>query len=120
MPPNPALAAKSADVRLRVEPALKDEVVRILADSGLELSMAIRIFFRQVVVHRGLPFDVRQPNAATLVAMKEARAIAKPRYGSAKALFDGLEKGSAQTPRRASATKRSHAGIPKRLAKAPT
>lgn len=101
-------ATKSADVRLRVEPELKDEVVKILADAGLELSIAIRLFFKQVVAHRGLPFEVRQPNAATLRAMKEARAIAKPRFSSAKELIDGLEKSSKGRSRKAATKKRLH------------
>src|SRR5258706_11569859 len=71
---------KSADVRLRLEPELKEEAVRILADAGLELSIAIRLFLKQVVAHRGLPFEVRQPNAATLRAMRQAESIVKPRF----------------------------------------
>ena len=63
---------KSADVRLRLEPELKEAAARILADAGLELSIAIRLFLKQVVAHRGLPFEVGQPNAATIRAMRQA------------------------------------------------
>ena len=48
---------KSADVRLRLEPELKEEVVRVLADAGLDISTAVRIFFRKVAAHGGLPFE---------------------------------------------------------------
>jgi DNA-damage-inducible protein J len=85
---------KTAGVRLRLEPGLKDEAARILLDAGLELSIAIRLFLKQVVAHGGLPFEVRQPNAATLRAMKEAESMTKARFSSAKELFYGLEKGS--------------------------
>ena len=57
---------KTADVRLRLEPELKIAANEVLADSGLNLSDAIRLFLRQVVAQRGLPFEVKQPNAATL------------------------------------------------------
>lgn len=109
---------KTADVRLRVEPKLKNEVVRILADHGLELSIAIRIFFKQVVAQQGLPFEVRRPNAKTLAAMKRAQAIVKPRFSSAKELFDALEKDTQRKVRHTPAKKRLRKGLSKRLAKA--
>src|SRR5512140_734570 len=92
---------KSADVRLRLEPQLKDQATRVLADAGLDLSIAIRMFLRQVVAHNGLPFEVRQPNAATIRAMEQARSL-KPRFSSAKELFDALEKGAQRKKRKAS------------------
>lgn len=108
---------KTADVRLRVEPKLKNEVVRILADHGLELSIAIRIFFKQVVAQQGLPFEVRRPNAKTLAAMKRAQTT-KARFSSAKELFDALEKDTQGKVRQTPAKKRLRKGISKRLAKA--
>jgi DNA-damage-inducible protein J len=111
-------ATKSADVRLRLEPELKDEAVRILADAGLELSIAIRLFLKQVVAHRGLPFEVRQPNAATIRAIGQAEAIVKPRFSSAKELFDGLEKGSQGKAGNPAKKKRLHKGVSKGLARA--
>jgi len=99
---------KSADVRLRLEPGLKEEAARVLADAGLELSIAIRLFLKQVVAHGGLPFDVRKPNAATIEAMRQAESIAKPRFSSEKELFDGLEKGTSGKKRKPAAKKRLH------------
>jgi len=109
---------KSADVRLRLEPELKEQAIRALADSGLELSIAIRLFLKQVVMHNGLPFEVKQPNAATIRAMKQAGSIAKPRFGSAEELFHGLEKGRKGKKRNAAQKKRLHKGVSKRLARA--
>lgn len=115
---NDLVEQKTADVRLRLEPNLKSEASRILADAGLELSMAIRMFLKQVVAYRGLPFDVRQPNEVTVQAMKEARAISKPRFSSAKELFDGLEKGAKGTASVVAAKKRLHKATRKGLARA--
>ena len=112
--------SKSADVRLRLEPELKEQAVRALADSGLELSIAIRLFLKQVVMHNGLPFEVRQPNAATIKAMRQAESIAKPRFSSAKELFDGLEKGAKGKKRHAAEKKRPDKRVSKRLARAST
>jgi DNA-damage-inducible protein J len=115
---NPPIEQKTADVRLRLEPQLKTEATRILADAGLELSMAIRMFLKQVVAHRGLPFDVRQPNEVTARAMREARAIAKPRFSSAKELFDELERGAKGPASRIASKKRIHKAARKGLARA--
>ena len=88
------LTLKSTDVRSRVEPALKESAANVLAQCGLTLSDGIRLFLTQVVAQRGLPFEVKIPNAETIVALNEARAIKKARLGSAKELFDDLEKTS--------------------------
>jgi DNA-damage-inducible protein J len=81
----------TSEIRSRIEPDLKDEAQAILGRVGLNISDAIRLFLRQVVVARGLPFEVREiPNATTQAAMLEARQT-RARYDSAKELADGLK-----------------------------
>ncbi len=109
---------KTADVRLRLEPKLKEEAVKVLADAGLELSIAIRLFLKQVVTHGGLPFEVRKANVATTRSMRQAESIVKPRFSSAKELFDGLEKGARRKKGNTAEKKRLHKGVSKRLARA--
>ena len=94
-----AAPLKSSDVRSRVDPELKDSAAVVLAQCGLSLSDGIRLFLRQVVVQQGLPFEVKIPNAVTIEAMKEARAIRQGRFNSAQALIDDLEKNSASKAR---------------------
>ena len=65
---------KTTDVRSRVEPEIKEHATQVLAQCGLTLSDGIRLFLRQVIAERGLPFDVKVPNAETQAAMAEARA----------------------------------------------
>lgn len=96
---------KTSDVRSRVEPELKDSANEVLAQLGLTLSDGIRLFLRQVVASGGLPFDVKVPNAATLVAMDEARQITKARFGSAKDLIDDLESKAREGKARRSSAK---------------
>ena len=93
---------------MRLEPELKDQATKVLADAGLELSIAIRMFLRQVVAHKGLPFEVRQPNAATLRAIREAESMPKMRFSSAQELFDALDKGAQRKSRKAATKKRVH------------
>jgi len=56
---------KSAMIRARVDPALKDEVEGLFEQLGLSTTEAITLFYQQVRLNRGLPFEVRVPNAVT-------------------------------------------------------
>ena len=86
------LTLKSTDVRSRIEPELKADASEVLAECGLSLRDGIRLFLRQVVAERGLPFSVTAPNARTAVAMREARLIAKARFANAQDLINDLQK----------------------------
>lgn len=88
-----AIHHKTADVRTRIEPDLKESAQKVLADNGLTISDAVRLFLRQVVISNGLPFDVRIPNDTTLRALEESRAMkGKARFGSAQELFNELDR----------------------------
>jgi DNA-damage-inducible protein J len=58
-------------IRARVESQLKAEAEAVLNQLGLTASEAIRLFYKQVALRKGLPFDVEVPNAATRRAMRE-------------------------------------------------
>jgi len=64
--------AESAMIRARIAPKLKEEVEAILAEVGLSASDAIRMYYRQIKMHKGIPFDVKVPNTVTLEAMHDA------------------------------------------------
>ncbi len=64
---------KSAFIRARVEPELKEDVIDILQALGLSLTEAITLFFKLIKLNRGLPFEVKIPNEETLAAMEDAR-----------------------------------------------
>lgn len=53
--------AKSANLYARIEPDLKEQAETILSALGISASNAITMFYRQVVLQRGLPFEVRLP-----------------------------------------------------------
>jgi DNA-damage-inducible protein J len=50
---------------------LKEQAKEIYKHYGLSLSEAVNIFLAQSVFNRGLPFEVKLPNAETLEAMKD-------------------------------------------------
>jgi DNA-damage-inducible protein J len=66
--------SKSAMVRARVEPYLKERAEAMLDKMGLSATTAITLFYSQIIQRRGLPFEVRLPKAATRRAMEAARS----------------------------------------------
>ena len=58
--------AKSASIYTRVEPELKIKAEQILSDLGMPVSNAVNLFLHQIVLHQGLPFDVKLPRSKPL------------------------------------------------------
>ena len=50
---------KTSSIYARVEPDLKHEAEAILNELGVPLSNAINIFLKQVVMQRGIPFQIK-------------------------------------------------------------
>jgi DNA-damage-inducible protein J len=57
--------SKTATVRARLEPTLKDRAERVFHRLGLNPTQAITVFYRQVELRGGLPFDVAIPTPTT-------------------------------------------------------
>ncbi|MCB6295968.1 type II toxin-antitoxin system RelB/DinJ family antitoxin [Anaerostipes caccae] len=55
------MMAKSASVYARIDPMLKEQAENILSALGIPTSNAIDMFFKQIVLKKGLPFEVRLP-----------------------------------------------------------
>jgi DNA-damage-inducible protein J len=53
--------AKETTVRARIDEELKEEAEVILRQLGLTTSQAINIYFSQIALRKGLPFDVVIP-----------------------------------------------------------
>ena len=51
--------AKTANLCTRIDPELKKQAEQILHSLGLPPSSAITMFYKQVVLQQGLPFDVK-------------------------------------------------------------
>lgn len=82
--------AKTAMIRARTEPGLKAEVERVLHKLGLSCSEAINLFFAQVTLKKGIPFDVALPNKTTLKAMKDVETKKVLKAKDLKDLFQKL------------------------------
>jgi DNA-damage-inducible protein J len=57
--------SKTAMVRARLEPELKDHAEGVFHRLGLNATQAITMFYRQVELRGGLPFDVVVPKSET-------------------------------------------------------
>lgn len=83
--------AKTETIRARVDTKVKSDAEKIFRKLGLSASDAIRIFYTHVTLSKGLPFDVRIPNAETRKAMRDADAGRGLRsYKNTQEMFDKL------------------------------
>ena len=56
---------KTATVRARIQPKLKDRAENIFHRLGLNPTQAITLFYKQVELRGGLPFELAIPTATT-------------------------------------------------------
>ncbi len=57
-------ATRTASVFTRVDPETKAQAEAVLDQLGIPMSNAIGMFLKQVVIQRGIPFDMRLPASA--------------------------------------------------------
>lgn len=63
--------SKSATIRARIEPSLKKEAESLLNKMGLSATQAITIFYRQIKMRKGLPFNIVIPNKTTRKTLED-------------------------------------------------
>lgn len=63
-------ATRTANVFTRVDPETKEQAEQILTQLGIPMSNAIGMFLKQVVIQRGMPFEMKLPSARP-VAIRE-------------------------------------------------
>lgn len=61
-------AARTANVFTRVDPETKEQAEAILDQLGIPMSNAIGMFLKQIVMHRGIPFDMKLPHSVPVAA----------------------------------------------------
>lgn len=98
------MAKKSANLYARIEPDVKEKAESILAALGIPASNAINIFYKQIILQKGLPFEVKMPstkpvNINTLSETEFHEELEKGyadmqagRTKSAKEAFDDIRK----------------------------
>ena len=96
--------AKSANLYARIEPDIKEQAESILSALGIPASNAITMFYKQIILQRWLPFDVKLPAAqpVDISSLTEAQLhaelekgyadIAAGRTRSAQSVFADIRK----------------------------
>ena len=84
--------SSSATVQVRVDEQTKAQAKKVLGALHLSMSEAICLFLRQVVLNRGIPFEVKIPNALTQETLEKAeQGIDLHTASSVDELFQELE-----------------------------
>ena len=84
--------AKTAMIRARMEPSLKESVEDIFNKIGLSATEAITLFYQQVVINRGIPFELKIPNDETIETFRKTdKGEELHRVNSVDELFEELE-----------------------------
>jgi DNA-damage-inducible protein J len=79
---------KTEMVRARVSSELKHDSEIVLAQLGMSMSDAIRIFLSQVKLRNEFPVELKIPNSETLKAMNEP--LCEEVYDSSDDLFNDI------------------------------
>ena len=81
---------KTASARALIDPQIKKEAEAILKELGLSVSKSFELYYRQIIAHRGLPFELKIPNDKTMRAIENSRQGRGKIFSSAEDLFDDL------------------------------
>jgi DNA-damage-inducible protein J len=57
----------------RIDAKSKEQARKILDCLGLSMSEAISMYFRQIILRRGIPFDIEIPNELTAKTLRDSR-----------------------------------------------
>ena len=95
---------KTAMIRARVEPKLKDLAEGVLNKIGLTPTTAITMFYRQIANQGYLSIDLFVPNAETRRALREARTGGGMRFSTFEDMMRELN--APEPPKKKRTTKR--------------
>ncbi|MEN8759302.1 MAG: type II toxin-antitoxin system RelB/DinJ family antitoxin [Desulfobacterales bacterium] len=82
--------SKTASARALIDPEIKKEAETILKELGLSVSKSFELYYRQIIAHRGLPFELQVPNEKTMKAIKNSRQGKGITFSSPEDLFEDL------------------------------
>jgi DNA-damage-inducible protein J len=84
---------RTATIRARVEPGLKNDVEKLLHRLGVTTTEAITMFYSQIRLRKGLPFPVEVPNATTRKTFEATdRGEDINTFDSLDKMFEALDK----------------------------
>ena len=60
------MSAKTANVTARIQPEIKEQAEAILSQLGISPSSAIQMLYSQIVLKKGMPFELKLPSSKPL------------------------------------------------------
>jgi DNA-damage-inducible protein J len=84
---------RTSNVFARVEPEIKEEAEQVLSQLGIPMSNAIGLFLRQIIMQRGIPFEMKLPpkTPSAIGGMSAAKLNAELEKGYAAGRLHNLE-----------------------------
>ena len=61
------MATKTANVIARVEPDVKEKAEKIMEQLGIPTSVLINMLYKQIIMQKGIPFEMKLPKEEPLV-----------------------------------------------------
>ena len=94
------MSNKSANLCVRIEPEVKEKAEAILAELGIPASNAINLFYKQIILHNGLPFELKLSNkiidesviSEKDLALKLKKALESVNEGNGYTLNESIER----------------------------
>jgi len=81
----------AATIQVRIDEETKKQAQTVLEALHLSMSEAVKLFLRQVVLQRGIPFEVKIPNKLTRETLEKAeRGEDVKEFASVDELFEDL------------------------------
>ena len=66
--------AKKAIIQTRIDSRIKEDAQEILTRLNITMSEAISLYLAQITLHKGIPFEVKIPNALTAETLMDSEA----------------------------------------------
>lgn len=83
---------KNVNLNIRTNRSLKEKVGAILRDLGLNHSVVVNMLYRQILIHKRIPFPINIPNKTTQKAIDELESGKNLKaYKNSAELFEELE-----------------------------
>lgn len=83
--------SKATTVQARIQPELKEMGDEILKKIGITASQAINALYAQIVMRKGLPFELKIPTKETKAAMDELERGGGQSFSSFQSMIDDLD-----------------------------
>lgn len=89
--------ATTTPTQIRIDESTKKQAIELLEGLGLNLSDAVNMFLKQVILQNGIPFEIKYPEfkPEVIAAMEEAKRISRDpntkRYNSFSEALEDMD-----------------------------